>query len=254
VSEHRLVFVGGLHRSGTTLVARALASHPDVAGLTNTNTPEDEGQHLQRVYPPGDALGGPGRFALDDRAHLTEASPLISTEHRAMLLDAWEPYWDLTKPVLVEKSPPNLVRFRFLHALFPDARFVAVVRHPIPVVLATAKMAPGTSESTRLANWLAAHETFAADRAQLAHVHVVRYDDLVAEPRATLDALLAFCDLTLHPLAVDVSAGGDDRYFAEWRTARGTTRIRRSLLARRSDRRVRALGFGYSLRAFPASG
>jgi hypothetical protein len=85
-------------------------------------------------------------------------------------------------------------------------------------------------------------------------VHVVRYDDLVAEPRATLDALLAFCDLTLHPLAVEVSAGGDDRYFAEWRTARGTTRIRRSLLARRSDRRVRALGFGYSLRAFPASG
>jgi hypothetical protein len=223
-----------------------------VSGLTNTNAPEDEGQHLQRVYPPGDALGGPGRFALDDRAHLTEASPLVSTEHRAMLLDAWEPYWDLTKPVLVEKSPPNLVRFRFLHAVFPDARFVAVVRHPIPVVLATAKMAPGTSESTRLANWIAAHETFAADRAHLARVHVVRYDDLVADPGATLDALLGFCDLPPHPLDVDVAPGGDDRYFAEWRAARGATRLRRSLLARRFDARVRALDVGYSLRRLPA--
>ena len=47
-----LVFVGGLHRSGTSLVHRCLASHPAVSGFSDTGVPEDEGQHLQTVYPP----------------------------------------------------------------------------------------------------------------------------------------------------------------------------------------------------------
>ena len=28
----------------------------------------------------------------------------------------------MSKPVLVEKSPPNLIRTRFLQALYPEAR------------------------------------------------------------------------------------------------------------------------------------
>ena len=60
---HLLVFVGGLHRSGTTPLARALSAHPDISGFSNTGVPEDEGQHLQDVYPPAYVLGGPGRFA-----------------------------------------------------------------------------------------------------------------------------------------------------------------------------------------------
>ena len=48
-----LVFVGGLHRSGTSLVHRCLALHPAVSGFSGTGVPEDEGQHLQTVYPAG---------------------------------------------------------------------------------------------------------------------------------------------------------------------------------------------------------
>jgi len=45
----RIVFVAGLHRSGTSLVHRCLAAHPDVSGFADTGVPEDEGQHLQTV-------------------------------------------------------------------------------------------------------------------------------------------------------------------------------------------------------------
>ena len=101
----RLVFVAGLHRSGTTPVLRLLAAHPEVSGFHDTGVKEDEGQHLQDVYPPARTYGGAGRFALDPRAHLTERSELVSVASAQRLLDAWTPHWDLDRRLLVEKSP-----------------------------------------------------------------------------------------------------------------------------------------------------
>jgi hypothetical protein len=33
---HRFVFLAGLHRSGTTLLARLLAAHPEISGFSDT--------------------------------------------------------------------------------------------------------------------------------------------------------------------------------------------------------------------------
>src|SRR5215208_4613605 len=92
--DQQLVFVGGLHRSGTTLLARLLASHPDATGLAETGAPEDEGQHLQSVYPAAERHGGSGRFALKAKAHLTERSPIATAANAQRLWDEWAPYWD----------------------------------------------------------------------------------------------------------------------------------------------------------------
>ena len=77
-TKPRHVFVVGLHRSGTSILAELLKQHPQIAGHTIVDMPpelENEGQHVQRVFPPDDALGGPGFFAYNPLAHLTEAKP-----------------------------------------------------------------------------------------------------------------------------------------------------------------------------------
>jgi hypothetical protein len=52
------VFVGGLHRSGTTLVTRLLSSSAGATGLIGTGFMEDEGHYLHDVVPS--AFSSPG--------------------------------------------------------------------------------------------------------------------------------------------------------------------------------------------------
>lgn len=187
IDPARLVFVGGLHRSGTTPFSRVLDGHPDITGLTATGVKEDEGQHLQRVYPKAKVYGGSGRFAFAAAAHLTEESPLVSAANANAILRAWEPFWDLGTRLLVEKSPPNLIMGRFLQALYPGSAFVVVVRHPVTVALSNKKWRRLTSTNPRkfqsltqmVDHWFAAHEILAADLPHLERTVVVHYERLV---------------------------------------------------------------------------
>lgn len=247
--QHRLVFVAGLHRSGTSPLARCLAAHPQVSGFSGTGVPEDEGQHLQTVYPTGRDHGAQGRFALDPRSHLTEDSPLATAANASQLLAQWTPHWDLTRPVLLEKSPPNLVRLRFLQALFPQASFVVVIRHPVVVALGTKKWARTASWRTLLENWFVAHETFLADAPQIERLHLLKYEQFVADPVGRLADVGCFLDLT-GPIPADTvqaqRSSGYQRTWQQWRSSGNLWRRARyrSLCSRFGDRAER---FGYDI-------
>lgn len=212
---HHHVFIGGLHRSGTSLMGELIGCHPDVSELHATGVPEDEGQHLQEVYPKAKAHGGPGRFAFAPAAHLTETSELLTPSAAASLVDAWSPYWDLTKPVLVEKSPPNLLMGRFLQAAFPGSSFIMIMRHPVAVSRATSKW---TRQSVHalIGHWLKAYETMVEDIPFLERVIVVRYEDLVDSPDAVMAGVFSFLDLPPAPSGVAIQSGINEKYFQEW--------------------------------------
>ncbi len=219
-----LLFVGGLHRSGTTPLARALAAHPEISGLRDTGVREDEGQHLQGVYPKAKVYGGSGRFANDPRAHLTEESELVSSDNAAALRRAWDPFWDLDRRYLLEKSPPNLVMGRFLQALFPGAPMIVVIRHPVVVALSNKKWRKAVSADPRkfetitglVEHWVTAHRTFLADAAQLNPLHVLHYEDLVSDPARELARIEAFLGLG-SPIAADrIKVGASHPYEQTW--------------------------------------
>jgi hypothetical protein len=221
----RYVFVGGLHRSGTTPLSRMLAAHPEVSGLSETGVSEDEGLHLQQVYPRIRVYGGMGRFANAPAAHLSGKSPLVTPENAERLIGAWSPYWDLDRPYLLEKSPANLIMGGFLQALFPGSALIVVVRHPIAVALAMQKWNPliisrngrrRTSLAGLVAHWLRAHEILRADAASLERLHVVRYEDLVSEPVERLQAIAAFIGLSSPLDAGGLQRGRSDRYQTQW--------------------------------------
>lgn len=247
-AHHRFVFVGGLHRSGTSPIARWLGAHPEVSALSDTGVPEDEGQHLQSVYPTAGQQGGAGAFALNPEAHRTETSPLVTDTARASLLESWGRHWDMAKPVLLEKSPPNVISSRFLRALFGDVRFVMVVRHPIAVSLATRRWKPAPNDlGVLVRNWVAAHEIMLEDARGREDLAVVRYEDVMAAPDAWMARLFRFIGLEPQPVRHTVKHGLNDEYFAQW--APLWRPLRRRTAGRLAECHESAVTtFGYSLR------
>ena len=245
MDDHRFVFLAGLHRSGTTLLARLLAAHPQVSGFSGTGVDADEGQHLQSVYPAAKVWGGPGRFGFAPEAHFTEEE--ASEEKARTLFEEWSPHWDLSRPVLLEKSPPNLLKTRFLQALFPGSAFVVITRHPIPVSIPTARWR-GTRRYDRMfEHWLRCHTLFKADREHLDRVHVLTYERLVRDPAGVLRGIFEFLEVDPIPPSEPVEGGANEKYFRQWREMKRDPRMRvfLDLTELRYERRVRP--WGYSL-------
>jgi len=215
IEGHEFIFLCGLHRSGTSPLFKLLREHPDISGFHDTGVSEDEGQHLQTVFPPAKNYGGPGRFGFAAEAHLTEESPLVTPQNRTKLFVEWSRHWDLSKRFLLEKSPPNLIRARFLQALFPESRFIVIFRHPVAVSLATWKWSGG-SVDTLIEHWLKCHLVFDLDRPHLDRVLMVKYEDLIRTTETVLGQIYEF--IGLPPVSSSpLDPAGNERYFKAWR-------------------------------------
>jgi hypothetical protein len=246
--HHRLVFLGGFHRSGKTLLVERLAEHADVSVLRGTGASSDEGQYLQSVYLPDHIHGGPGRFALDRAARLTESSKLVTPANAERLFATWAPFWDLSRPVLLEVSAPNLIRTRFLQALFPAASFIVITRHPVAVTLETARWRGTRRYQRLLKHWLTGHQLFAEDRKRLSRVHVLTYEELVRDPQPTFARLCTALGLDPAPTA-PLETGWNERHFEAWRALNEDPVMRTYLACTRILYEHKVRRFGYSLGA-----
>ncbi len=247
MQSHKLIFIGGLHRSGKSLVSNCLKEHPSISGFKENAVYEDEGQHVQSVYKPAKFYGGPGRFGFSPEAHLTEESPLVSEENRAKLFVGWYRYWNLEKPCLLEQSPPNLIRTRFLQALFPDSYFIIVLRHPIPVSYETQKYM-GDSRATiysLMKHWLVAHETFASDRKHIRKLLVLKYEDFIKDQYMYLERIYSFLGLPNHITTQEILSDHNAEAFVKWNKQRRDVFLRYyiKLISKKFEARINQVGY-----------
>lgn len=252
ISKHPYIFVCGLHRSGTSVLFRSLRDHPEVSGFQGTPSPEDEGMHLQTVYPPSGRYGGAGAFGFHPEAHLTEESTLVSEVNRLKLFSEWRQYWDLNKTYLLEKSPPNIIRTRFLQAMFPNSYFIVMLRHPLAVSYATQRWYRKYKINWRgfpriFEHWLVCHEIFKADQEHLKNSFLVKYEEFVAQPEQWVNQIYRFLGLGGYSVKQKILSDVNKRYFEQWnKNLSGLLSGPMSrAIVRRYEDRVRC--FGYSL-------
>jgi hypothetical protein len=161
-------------------------------------------------------------------------------------LAEWKRHWDLENTVLLEKSPPNLIRTRFLQELFPNSYFVIVIRHPIAVSYATQKWSY-TSLAELIEHWLVCHEKFEQDRQHIRRLLMLKYEDFVEKPQAVLEMIYSFLELPKCSNRIEVRSGVNEEYLEKWRRyqndplAEGS--VEAASIKHQYERRVNAFGY-----------
>lgn len=215
-NSHKYVFINGIHRTGTTVLARLLAANEGVCGFEKTGVPMDEGQFLQTVFESDKPFGGPGTFALNKNSWLDESSPLATNENAEKLIEEWSRYWDLSKKLLLEKSPPNIVRTRFLQKIFPNSYFITIYRNPVATCYATEIWCKAGLRKM-LRNWLASYNKYKADEPFLKRRMSFKYEDLIKDPQNTVAAISTFLE---HPIVIPhnfvLRTNTNDKYIERW--------------------------------------
>jgi len=87
-----------------------------------THAPQDEGQHIQSVYLPARKRGGIFGYGYKPASYMTEKHSGVTEANRNTLFAEWSKYWDLSKPTLLEKSPPHIIMSRYLQSMFGPER------------------------------------------------------------------------------------------------------------------------------------
>lgn len=154
---------------GSTLLWKLLATSPNASALPA------EGQFLPEV-----------ESIMRDRPwHRDRDMPW--EEIRA----AWETHWDMDKPVLLEKSPPNLIRAQAIARHFDPCRFIIMVRNPY--AHAEGLMRRNDWSVTRAGNFaLMCLRSQLENTLVLDRPLVMTYESLVEDPRASCARLQAF--------------------------------------------------------------
>jgi hypothetical protein len=193
------IFVGGAGRSGTTLMRVILDSHPNIAC----------GPEL-KVIPRICQLWHEFQTAFSPalREYSLEAGD-INGAFAQLILSLLDKYRQHTgKPRLAEKSPNNVFFFEHLHYLFPESPLIHIIRDGRDVVCSLLEMDwrnPKTGERleyTQNARKAAEYWAKAVRAGQIARQKAslaaryqeVRYEQLVAQPEATLQKVFAFVE------------------------------------------------------------
>ena len=218
----RFLFVGGCERSGTTLVQRVLCSHSRVAGgpdLVFTGKIAGLFDRMRGDYPE--------EYAARLARHYDEEELRLAFQR--LLGGFLEKHAERCPAALYvsEKTPSNIFAARSLLELFPDARFVHVVRDGRDVLASHRDVARHLRARQRPAGrqfgpravcgrWNRAVDVHfeLTGRTDLAgRYQPVRYEELVAEPQRVVGELFAFLGLeaeerTLTPESVPAADSG----------------------------------------------
>ena len=192
-----IIFIVGMPRSGSTLFEQILAAHPAVEGAGEL---PDLGIVIQR-----------------------------ESQRRQMAFPAWIPHasaadwqrlgseylqrtarWRASKPRCVDKLPENWKLAGVLRAMLPGATVIETRRDPLETAWSCFKQQfysqPHFSSD---AGDIAAHlrgSEHAMDQWRArdpAHLHLHRYEDLLADPEAGIRSLLDDCTLAFDPACLE---------------------------------------------------
>lgn len=190
VSPRKWVFLVGCYNSGTTLLAKLMGGHPEISALP------EEGQYLTDQLVKDYALGLPRMWCK------SEPDFRWLEDHTGPDINRIKKEWAIRLPanpeIVLEKTPANIARMRWLQRHFSTSYFVAIVRNGYAVSEGIRRKAEpaGMPDGWPIADcarqWRRSCEVLSEDATFIGNLHVIRYEQLVAAPQETLRGIWRF--------------------------------------------------------------
>ena len=184
------IFLIGFPRSGTTLLDTILRTHSKISVVEEKNMLSQAKKYLGNNLSTFDIENLTSQELLNAReVYFEELSKHVSTNSSGCVID---------------KFPLNIVDVPIIHKLFPTAKFILALRHPLDSIL-SCWMQPFQAndamanmvELSRIVDFYAAAMTvleLSEKRYQLT-IHRIRYEDLVLDMKTEVSNLLNFLEL-----------------------------------------------------------
>lgn len=240
VSTHSVI-VGGVGRSGTSLMQAMLHAHPEVMFLPETHFfRRYVGPFLRRIrVKRAGAEGFAGMLEQDEqfaRAGIAAQELLASFADSSASFEPGDAYLRLLRlhrqrheaRVVGDKDPRVVDFLPVLVQVLPDARVVHVVRDPRDVLLSRRKAAWSRDRSDwshLLAYRAQMHRARRTGPRYLGDRYLeIRYEDLLQEPERTLGRVCRHVDLEYDPAMMAFSDEAEDLVGDdEWQWKKETT-------------------------------
>jgi len=195
----RHLFIVGTTCSGTTLLNKIISKGEKVASLQN------EGWSLTDQITSDVTLGEPHLFAKNPEVqHRMTCTPIDADKVR---LDWSKHLQNRRGSIFLEKNPSNILRVDYLRANFRDARFIALVRHPVATVSSIIKRRKSrfgleTDLDDAISQWLNVNELVMALSKNRTDFKYWTYEDLTEKSTDTLEQIAAFGGFELSGLVL----------------------------------------------------
>jgi tetratricopeptide (TPR) repeat protein len=198
ITEQSPIFIVGLPRTGTTLVERILASHPQIISGGELNA------FPMALLEAGGKPIAAGLEGLDENL-VKQLTPEALINLASRYLQLANNYVN-NAPIFVDKLPYNFLYCGLILQAFPNAKIIHVNRNPFDAALSNFKMLfdRGYEYSYDLkdtADFIAAYEQLMQQwKSRFPEkIYTIEYEDLVNSQEAQTRKLLEFCELDWDP-------------------------------------------------------
>jgi tetratricopeptide (TPR) repeat protein len=190
------VFLVGFPRSGTTLLSTILSSHPNINVIDEKPLVLAAERHLR------------GLTHKDQTKNLSNKK--LMQETRLVYEQTLRSYVDTinSQKVLIDKLPLNLLKADVIHKIYPNAKFILALRHPLDAILSSwmqnFKLSPSMSNmldlKTTVELYNLAMKTFDVCRRKYKlSVHEIKYEKLLNQFDQEITLLLTYLELERPP-------------------------------------------------------
>lgn len=221
------LFIVGAPRSGTTLLAAMIGSHPDYAVGPETQffskLPIDRlAAAVRDAAWPQQAVALLGSLTLAGQnvldlfetdpasvaAFLSRREPTIA----AMLESLCVPFAKSRgKRGWAEKTPNHLLSLPEIRREWPDARIIRIMRDPRDAALSTGKLPTfSNSFAANIYLWRQWQDAASGFLARDPLSYTIRYESLVLDPEGQLRQMCAAAGIEFHPAMLDFAARAKD--------------------------------------------